>query len=59
MKLTREKIFRIPKLAETMNQFEISRELNVHLQTVVYWIRRLRKAGYVVPAKKGKRAMKL
>ena len=59
MILNRDKIYRIPKMAETMTQAEIAREFHVHLQTIVYWVKRLRAGGYTVPSKKGKRALKL
>lgn len=57
--LTKEQIKDIPKLAETMTNIEIAKLYNVHVQSVQYWIKRLKKSGVELSIKRGRPAINL
>ena len=59
MNLTREEVLKIPSLLEEMTQEEASKELGVHKQTVVYWVRKLKKEGILKKQKRGRKPIKL
>ncbi len=59
MKLTTDQVLQIPKLIETKNQKEIAEMFGVNTQTIVYWIRRLKKDGVPIKPKLGRRPLKL
>ncbi len=48
MKLTKENILEIVELSKTLNNKEMAKHLNVHIQSIVYWKRRLKEEGYKI-----------
>lgn len=58
--LTKQQIKDIPKLRESVTNVEIAKLYGVHVQAIIYWINKLKKAGIdVSPAKKGRPAINL
>ena len=48
--ITREKALSIPLLrADGLTNAEIAEKLGTHVQTVKYWVKRLKEKGYKVP----------
>lgn len=60
MKLTKNQILEIPKLLETIKQKDIADKFGCHVQTIVYWVSRLKKEGKIKSSqKRGPRAINL
>ncbi len=55
--LTKEEILQIPELVKTNTLKEIADKFQVHESTIKNWVYKLRKNGYRVPTKKGKRGI--
>lgn len=58
--LSKEEVLQIPELIDQRKTYkEIAIIFDVHENTIKNWVMKLRKSGYKVNTKKGKRAMLL
>lgn len=55
--LTKEEILEIPILVETMTIAQIAEKYGVHPNTIKSWINKLRKNGYKVKMRKGRKGL--
>lgn len=57
MKITEQKLKKLVELAKaSLTDQEIATALGVHVGTVIYWKRKMRDAGYDIPATKGRKS---
>jgi transposase len=55
--LTKEEILQIPELIKVMTLKEISVKFDCHYNTIRSWIYKLRKNGYKIEIKKGRKGL--
>lgn len=59
MRLTPKQVLQIPELIQKRTQGEVAESLHVHVSTIVYWIKRLKKDGLIKNVKMGRPAIRL
>ena len=59
MKLTQEQIKSIPEKLITISEVELSKQFNVHPQSIRYWVRRSRAKGVEIITKVGRRPVQI
>lgn len=59
MRLTPKQVLHIPELIQKYTQKELAESLHVHVSTIVYWVKRLKKSGLIKNIKMGRPAIRL